>query len=108
MQHQSAHCVTLSWNHPDEELPQYQKDNYLYLVSCHSQNHDFQQMPRGENAILEDLDPSTEYTCQVSLAPSLTENETATITFTTIGMKIFSYSISYFITIVFSKKNQSL
>lgn len=40
---------------------------------------------KGEVIILNDLQASTEYTCLVSLAPSLTENETAAIKFTTLG-----------------------
>lgn len=83
--HQSPHCVKLSWNHPDSELPKFQRENYLYVLSCHSQDNNMEISAKGETTILEDLQASTQYRCRVSLAPSLTENQTAGITFTTLG-----------------------
>jgi hypothetical protein len=87
--HQSPQSVKLVWDHPDSELPNYQRGNYLYVLSCHSADHNMEVSVKGENIILEDLQSSTEYTCLISLAPSLTENQTATITFTTLGMKMY-------------------
>ena len=84
--HISPHCVKLTWNHPDSELPKIQRENYLYVLLCHGDDHDFEIRSKGEMTTLDDLQASTEYNCQVSLAPSLTENETAVITFTTLGL----------------------
>lgn len=83
--HQSPHSVKLSWNHPDSELPKFQRQNYLYVLLCRSQVSNMEISAKGETTILDDLQASTEYTCLVSLAPSLTENQTAAITFTTLG-----------------------
>lgn len=77
--------MKLLWNHPDSEIPTVQRGNYLYILSCHSRESNFQVSAKGESTVLEDLLANTQYTCQVSLAPSLTQNETATITFTTLG-----------------------
>ena len=83
--HQSPHLVHLSWSHPDRELPQLQQDNFLYFLSCWSQNNNFQLSANGSSIDLQDLQPLTEYTCLLSTEPSLSENETAMITFTTLG-----------------------
>lgn len=88
VKHQSPESVKLTWSHPDSELPRGQKGNYLYTLLCHSQDSDFQKSAKGEAIVLPTLQASTEYTCQVSLGHSLTENETAVIVFTTLGTTI--------------------
>ena len=81
----------LSWSHPDKELPKLQQDNYLYILSCQSEGNNFELSVKGGGADLKNLLEHTRYTCHLSVAPLLSENETAVITFTTLGKNTLLY-----------------